>query len=373
MASFYHETVYNDYNTFDDYAIASNRQVLMGILWVSFFIELIYFVAVKIGGNFGGRFGDFMNPEYLKTQGYYFIIYGLFWLLFRFFYDKHPQIISIIALLFILFQKLGYFINHPDSMTILVLWMILVMVLTWRYSTPWMFLPVGGFSYTYLIYGLLNNQVDISPFAPFLWAMMVTLILSSVMGIRNFRREQYNFSYQDQLRQENAQNEQRLNVDEMTGLSTKHALDRFVERLDSSRPIRKSYVVMIDLDDLKLCNQLFGTEKGDDYIQTFGRIIKFLEKSEEDMVAKVSGDDFMAVLCSYWAIESLKKSLERYNQLLKEEFGKKYLEDQFIPNFSYGIAEYVPGSDFTGATNEARAHMEQLKIENKKHLTLTNS
>lgn len=366
------EIVYKDYNDFEAYASAINRQILWRIYLFALVFEVIYYMLVLFGQDIDGLYSGLINLPYFNVQPLLLVAYVLMLLLITYFYEKFTRSVTSIALSFLFFSKLILFVHHSEGVSAFIIWTLLVLILSWQFMIPWIFLPVVGFSFTYLIYGLLHDQVDITSFAPYLWMMMLSVVVSCIINIRSYKREEENFVYQQSLFQEKVTHVRQLNYDTMTRLYTKYAMDQFVDELSQRLEKNNVFVIVMDLDDLSYCNDQFGHEKGDDYIQTFGRIIKFLERNDMDRVARVSGDNFMAIIASYWPRDTLEKRLIRYNQLLKEEFDKKYIEDLFIPNFSYGIAEYIPGEDFEKAYANAEKQMQLQKIENKKHLSTTN-
>ena len=78
--------------------------------------------------------------------------------------------------------------------------------------------------------------------------------------------------------------------DKMTGLYNRAFFEEELKRLDVDRELPIS-VVMGDADGLKLINDTFGYEKGDDLLINIGRIIKDTCR-EEDITARWGGDEY---------------------------------------------------------------------------------
>ena len=79
--------------------------------------------------------------------------------------------------------------------------------------------------------------------------------------------------------------------DSLTGVRNKTAYDRYVETLEKERAFG---LVMIDLNNLKGTNDVFGHEKGDIAIKTLNQII--CETFAHSPVFRVGGDEFVVVL-----------------------------------------------------------------------------
>lgn len=104
--------------------------------------------------------------------------------------------------------------------------------------------------------------------------------------------------------------------DSLTGLYNRTYYEEELKRLDRSRLLPIS-VIMIDVDGLKTINDLKGHECGDMLLQEAARILSGTFRSE-DMVARIGGDEFIAILpgTGYQAAE---KTVNRIKKTLQEE------------------------------------------------------
>lgn len=82
--------------------------------------------------------------------------------------------------------------------------------------------------------------------------------------------------------------------DSLTELYNRRYFENEMERLDSSRKIPIS-IIIIDLDGLKKINDNYGHKKGDLYIKEAGKIIDSATR-KEDIVARIGGDEFAVIL-----------------------------------------------------------------------------
>ncbi len=82
--------------------------------------------------------------------------------------------------------------------------------------------------------------------------------------------------------------------DKLTGLYNRAFLEEELERLNTKRQLPIT-IVMGDLNGLKLMNDAFGHEKGDELLKAIAEV---LSKScrEEDIVARWGGDEFVIIL-----------------------------------------------------------------------------
>ncbi|MGM0500833.1 MAG: diguanylate cyclase domain-containing protein [Bacillota bacterium] len=82
--------------------------------------------------------------------------------------------------------------------------------------------------------------------------------------------------------------------DKMTGLYNRRYFENEIKRLDSSRK-RPITIMVADLDNLKYVNDNFGHQAGDNYIITAAKMISDSTR-EEDIVARIGGDEFALIL-----------------------------------------------------------------------------
>ena len=95
--------------------------------------------------------------------------------------------------------------------------------------------------------------------------------------------------------------------DNLTGLLTRHAYYRSIEKLfhDKSK-LGVTAFVMIDLDSLKYVNDTYGHDFGDDYIKTAASLIREFE-NYGGIVARISGDEFNICLPGFSSKNEIRK------------------------------------------------------------------
>ncbi len=138
-------------------------------------------------------------------------------------------------------------------------------------------------------------------------------------------------------------------TDPLTGLANRRMADAFLKRHWAQverRKIKLSCLV-IDLDNFKKINDLYGHDAGDSALRAFSTILK-RHVRQEDLAVRLGGDEFLVIcpLATAADLEILRHRLMRATGQLKLETGS--LE------FSMGIAE----SDLT----TMRSYTDLLKL-----------
>lgn len=98
-----------------------------------------------------------------------------------------------------------------------------------------------------------------------------------------------------------AQAESESLVDPLTGLANRRAWERAID-IEEDRCSRfgtPASVAIIDLDDLKVVNDTFGHQAGDNLLRRVAKVIK-IETRAHDFIARLGGDEFavLAVNCN---------------------------------------------------------------------------
>ncbi len=82
--------------------------------------------------------------------------------------------------------------------------------------------------------------------------------------------------------------------DQLTGLYNRHYFNHSLRRLDNARNLPLS-LIMIDVNGLKLVNDAFGHNLGDQLLHTAGQVISEHSRSD-DIVCRIGGDEFVFML-----------------------------------------------------------------------------
>lgn len=106
-------------------------------------------------------------------------------------------------------------------------------------------------------------------------------------------------------------------------------------------------LVYLDLDRFKLVNDRFGHKKGDEVLREVTKILlKYFRKS--DIVARIGGDEFIAILSNCDA-EAVKKRLLELRKHIEDAFSKFKISVSFgialVPEDSYDSTELLKIAD----------------------------
>lgn len=151
--------------------------------------------------------------------------------------------------------------------------------------------------------------------------------------------------------------------DPLTNLFNRRYLEETLKR-ELSRAKRKSYtlgVMMIDIDNFKKYNDLYGHPAGDLVLREFGQIIS-RNIREEDIVCRYGGDEFIVVLPD----STQQVTTERAELLARmaRKFKFQY-EKVILPNISISIGiSFYPDSGLSKAEILNAADMALYRAKN---------
>ncbi|MFO7816002.1 MAG: diguanylate cyclase, partial [Halanaerobiales bacterium] len=121
--------------------------------------------------------------------------------------------------------------------------------------------------------------------------------------------------------------------DSLTGLYNRRFFEEEMVRLDTKRQLPIS-IIMIDINGLKIINDSYGHEKGDQMLIETGKLLKE-ELRDEDILARHGGDEF-TILLPQTSNEVAQKIISR----LKAK-NNKNSEQGITISFSLGVATKV--------------------------------
>lgn len=349
----------DQFDEYDDYRISKNQFVLHRLLLISFVVEIAYFVITLMMKS-SGRLPDvFIDAMYLESQVYVFIVYIILIFTNHFLYKKHSLVVGFFITSFILFQKILIYMLIPNSASSLIYWIILVLIFALYFTDESVNIIVSVSSYLLFIFHLYNTS-NLGFFDnAYTWVLTTSLVASIMLTRYNDRVAKQDFHYKSKLLVDHQETKMKLNHDQLTGLYSKYALDSYIEHLDYST-FDSYYLVILDLDDSKSCNAIYGYETGSSYIFTFSNVIRILSETQEDRIARLAGDKFIAILTGYKDKSTIEEKLERCNLMLAEAFVHQH-DERFIPHFSYGISILSKKTPYEMAYIEAERMMQVAK------------
>jgi diguanylate cyclase (GGDEF)-like protein len=120
------------------------------------------------------------------------------------------------------------------------------------------------------------------------------------------------------LQQTNAWLQDLSNRDSLTGLANRRLLEDHLAGLAPAEPSdeRPIAVLMIDIDDFKAYNDLYGHVAGDEVLKQVATLLQKYMRAEIDLAARYGGEEFTAVIFSNDAVSCLIVA-ERFRQALE--------------------------------------------------------
>lgn len=144
--------------------------------------------------------------------------------------------------------------------------------------------------------------------------------------------------------------------DQLTGLYNRYYYEISKEEL---KDISQISVIMTDVNGLKLVNDTYGHETGDQLLKEYARLLKQSFK-QRDLFFRWGGDEFIVILKN----TGEAKSWELCNRLIRH-CGKTFIKD--IPlSVSVGVSSKFKGVDVEKAIREAEDMMYKNKLNESK-------
>ena len=133
-------------------------------------------------------------------------------------------------------------------------------------------------------------------------------------------------------------------TDSLTGIYNRYGFDELAEQMINKNPKAKFVAVLLDIDDFKFVNDIYGHVYGDKALKSLADSMKAFFPSDA-LLGRNGGDEFCILLENY-SYEDVKEKLQQFTMVPKT-FSYKGKEHQFY--ISLGYAEYP-----TFASNRAQ-------------------
>lgn len=150
-----------------------------------------------------------------------------------------------------------------------------------------------------------------------------------------------------------------LYKDSLTGLENRLAYEHYAQNMETKK-LNKLSIVFLDLDNLKIINDQFGHQEGDEALKNFANLLSDGFSLSERKFIRLGGDEFLILL-----EERRRENLEIYiNDFIErvEDYNMFSLKPYRI-EFSYGLVKYNNDADIHQLLKRA----DQLMYQHKQH------
>jgi len=100
--------------------------------------------------------------------------------------------------------------------------------------------------------------------------------------------------------------------DSLTGLPNRYALDIALTKLN-----KNAMLMLLDMDNLKLCNDLFGHQKGDEMLQMFAQVMS-TKLGSYGVLHRMGGDEFVVTSADASFAEHIKQAISETIQYMRQ-------------------------------------------------------
>lgn len=167
------------------------------------------------------------------------------------------------------------------------------------------------------------------------------------------------------MQDKNSQLEALANRDSLTGIRNKTAYDNEIKSLEWNLKLGKTEfgIEVVDLNYLKIINDTYGHEKGNEAIKNISHIVCVI--FAHSPVFRVGGDEF-AIILKGQDLENIDSLIDKFNQELSDLANNKGLSPWEAVSAAIGYATYDSDKD-AGAINVFK-RADNNMYENKKRM-----
>ena len=160
-------------------------------------------------------------------------------------------------------------------------------------------------------------------------------------------------------------------TDGLTGLSLPKQFEHDVDAYINERPGAKNLMIYIDIDDMSMCNNIFGYEYGNALIKDFASKLRGI-KSKDKFICKGASDKFILFIKDIDKQSEVVVLVEKIHQLLRKPYHTATETGVFTATM--GIARYPnDGSNYRELIVAAEYASKSAKINTKNAYAFYNN
>jgi diguanylate cyclase (GGDEF)-like protein len=234
-------------------------------------------------------------------------------------------------------------------------------LITSAYSDPGYFMETIKLG----VEGYLLKPIDLKQFVDVLSKVLEKVRLKKENDLYKKTLEDENLTLTKSIKHTTEQLKEQIFIDNLTGLKNRAALDmdisNYVEEGETS-------LILIDINNFKGFNSLYGLDTGNLILQTFANILKEYAKQKGYQVYRTSADEFALFrVGKEFCFEKIHGDISDLLELVDEIKIKKD-DDAIMINTTMGVA-LQDGNLF----NKASISLDEAKRNNKKFVIYDNS
>ena len=281
--------------------------------------------------------------------------------------DKYLRIIKTISCIYVelvLSCAAAFSAYHQDNAFCGILYMALVFVFCYCfYCESVKLLIILGISQTfYLLVTFLKHGISGTLVSSAILTWMY-LAVSYILSRLSYRRKFYEYitkaiiqekneqlsRLNEELTETNLQLKKLSYTDSLTGLNNRRHMNEILQKewercRTEKRPLS---LLMIDIDNFKALNDLFGHPVGDDCLQQIAALMKHILDDTGAVLARYGGEEFMVALpCTdeshaYNIAEQLRTGVEKHMFVWRGHGSEIQI------TISIGVASIVPDDEYS--------------------------
>lgn len=206
-----------------------------------------------------------------------------------------------------------------------------------------------------------NSRPETDPTAPAIaigavagLALLVQVTLVLIQRRMNKERDRVETAW----RMRRAEMQEIAGRDELTELQNRRFFyERMQEELATAERLKKPLsILMIDVDDLKLINDEFGHQVGDQVLRSFGRVLNH-QVGDRNVTARIGGDEFAVILPG-----ADRKEADEIAWRIWDELAKSPVNETAHASIFLGVSVGTGGYPWGGETLEEIIHWADAKL-----------
>lgn len=161
-----------------------------------------------------------------------------------------------------------------------------------------------------------------------------------------------------------------LNVDHLTSASNRKSFDEYLKKLVQMNKINNGQIsiIMLDIDFFKKINDSYGHDIGDFVLKECVGTLKQVFTKEEEMVARIGGEEFVVVLPNHNIEHAVVRAEEVQKRIRNEAFLQGDLSIRFT--VSMGIAQLLENETISDWLKRADLALYQSKNSGRNKYTV---